>query len=928
MVTVGLSPWAKSVVLHRIIGAMASFGSTYKAQERAHKTEELKMEKNENILSSEELGNEIKSENVVKEFIEQDIENNFCSCCSAGVLECELATSELQSEFENNEVSEETTDEKFVECNCEDFQEIENDKVANDISNDRNSFCCCEAYLNYLNNNTETTDNISMDISPRSGNFVVGSSVRLSSNAVWYGTSTTIPQFARERTSQIMEINGNRVVITYQGAVVGAVRLQNLILISSGGGGSTTPPSGGGTIIVGSSVRLSSNAVWYGTSSSIPQFVRERTSQVMEIIGNRVVITYQGAVVGAVRLQDLILISGGGGSTTPPSGGGTIVVGSSVRLSSNAVWYGTTTIIPQFVRERTSQVMEIIGNRVVITYQGAVVGAVRLQDLILISGGGGGSTTPPSGGGTIVVGSSVRLSSNAVWYGTSSSVPQFARDRTSQVMEIIGNRVVITYQGGIVGAVRLQDLILISGGGGGSITPPSGGGNSSTVTNRIGVALGSGPNDRALSAITQIVIHHSANPTNGMHLNTSVFENHWRGNAGMGFPSDNRGGYHEVVLFNGHVEVNMQDARRTWGAAGQNGHTWHIAVTGQHSGGINNISNAQLGTLAVRIAAAMRRFGWNANHVNRIVRHREVQGQNTACNDIDVANVRNSVRALLSTSTPTSPPIATMQLNQTQQTALNNHIRSEIAILHNAIGIGGSIPPVMIPGLVFDRREMRLPTLGATCFTPTIERKLVVQNVISDSPFESIVIQNGRITHEMTGLGNGVLNIFRRLNSYFDGIQLPTFQQQLPSAIGLPNVTISLIFDGRDPGIEIKARHSILLPGTQIPLAFESKLTLIPRGLPNNCDPAVNTTLLAEIQAQLDRAKDAVRRHAPSIVTGLIITAAIIVAVIAIKPTALGAGALIIANEGTLSDAIATVKASVLDAINSILIFWELPVLN
>ena len=47
MVTVGLSPWAKSVVLHRIIGAMASFGSTYKAQERAHKMEENTMKNQE-----------------------------------------------------------------------------------------------------------------------------------------------------------------------------------------------------------------------------------------------------------------------------------------------------------------------------------------------------------------------------------------------------------------------------------------------------------------------------------------------------------------------------------------------------------------------------------------------------------------------------------------------------------------------------------------------------------------------------------------------------------------------------------------------------------------------------------------------------------------------------------------------------------------
>ena len=53
MVTVGLSPWAKSVVLHRIIGAMASFGSTYKAQERAHILEEMKMKNT--ILTEERL---------------------------------------------------------------------------------------------------------------------------------------------------------------------------------------------------------------------------------------------------------------------------------------------------------------------------------------------------------------------------------------------------------------------------------------------------------------------------------------------------------------------------------------------------------------------------------------------------------------------------------------------------------------------------------------------------------------------------------------------------------------------------------------------------------------------------------------------------------------------------------------------------------
>jgi LysM repeat protein len=175
------------------------------------------------------------------------------------------------------------------------------------------------------------------------------------------------------------------------------------------------------------------------------------------------------------------------------------------------------------------------------------------------------------------------------------------------------------------------------------------------IINRINQALGRGADERQLSEITRIVIHHSANPTNGTHLNTAVFENTWRNSPGMGAPNA-RGGYHEVVLFNGNVEINMQDRRRTWGASNQNSHTWHICLTGQHSGGINNITQTQLNSLASRIATAMRRFGWTAANVDRIVRHKDLPGQSTACNDVNVTNVRNAVRTLLGQPPVTPPP--------------------------------------------------------------------------------------------------------------------------------------------------------------------------------------------------------------------------------------------------------------------------------
>lgn len=171
------------------------------------------------------------------------------------------------------------------------------------------------------------------------------------------------------------------------------------------------------------------------------------------------------------------------------------------------------------------------------------------------------------------------------------------------------------------------------------------------IINRINIALGRGADERQISAITRIVIHHSGNPTNGTHLNTALFENTWRYSSAMGAPNA-RGGYHEVVLFNGNVEINMQDRRRTWGAAGQNDHTWHICLTGQHAYGINNITQTQLNSLAVRIAAAMRRFGWTAANVDRIIRHRDLPGQSTACTEVNVTNVRNAVRSLLSQTAP------------------------------------------------------------------------------------------------------------------------------------------------------------------------------------------------------------------------------------------------------------------------------------
>lgn len=180
------------------------------------------------------------------------------------------------------------------------------------------------------------------------------------------------------------------------------------------------------------------------------------------------------------------------------------------------------------------------------------------------------------------------------------------------------------------------------------------------IFNRINKALGRGANERQTSAIDTIVIHHSANTTDLQNITTSNFENWWRTQASMGAPNA-RGGYHEVILQNGNVEINMQDERRSWGVASQNDRTWHICCVGQHVGNNSNITQAQLTSLAQRIAQKFRDFGWNANHINKIVRHKDLMA--TSCTDIDVVTLRNQVRNILNpnASAPQKPPVATTE---------------------------------------------------------------------------------------------------------------------------------------------------------------------------------------------------------------------------------------------------------------------------
>lgn len=149
-----------------------------------------------------------------------------------------------------------------------------------------------------------------------------------------------------------------------------------------------------GAIKVGDAVRLNKGAKTY-TGGGVASFVYNRDHVVKEISGDRAVITFGGIVVAAVKVSDLTLVSAGNNAPAKPAVPAkpaapapatpvkTIKVGSTVRLNKGAKTYNGKGLA-SFIYNRNHKVKEINGDRVVITFGGVVVAAVKLSDLTLI----------------------------------------------------------------------------------------------------------------------------------------------------------------------------------------------------------------------------------------------------------------------------------------------------------------------------------------------------------------------------------------------------------------------------------------------------------------------------------------------------------------------------------------------------------------
>ena len=138
--------------------------------------------------------------------------------------------------------------------------------------------------------------------------------------------------------------------------------------------------------------------------------------------------------------------------------------------------------------------------------------------------------------------------------------------------------------------------------------------------------------------IRRICIHHSVTPNT--HT-TANFENWWRQpQSGMGVPAV--GGYHEVILFNGDMELNFNPTQIAHGVASQNDDSYHICVVGNFR--VNGVqpSISQITTLIERLRFNMQRFNVP---VERVFGHNEFPGNaSNTCPGQDMNRLREQLR--------------------------------------------------------------------------------------------------------------------------------------------------------------------------------------------------------------------------------------------------------------------------------------------
>ena len=133
-----------------------------------------------------------------------------------------------------------------------------------------------------------------------------GDLVSLDPKATYYN-GKAIPSWVLNQKWYVKEVNGDRAVIDTNAAGTNSICSPVNVKFLSTDKTVAPAPEAKPTIQVGSTVKVKKGAKDYN-GNGLASFIYNRDHKVKEIKGNRVVITYNGVVVAAVRLEDIYLV--------------------------------------------------------------------------------------------------------------------------------------------------------------------------------------------------------------------------------------------------------------------------------------------------------------------------------------------------------------------------------------------------------------------------------------------------------------------------------------------------------------------------------------------------------------------------------------------------------------------------------------------
>lgn len=165
---------------------------------------------------------------------------------------------------------------------------------------------------------------------------------------------------------------------------------------------------------------------------------------------------------------------------------------------------------------------------------------------------------------------------------------------------------------------------------------------------------------RKISQITKIARHHSAT-TSGDYFS---FWAHWKSKGWT------KGGYHEIILPDGTVQLCYDPIYPTNGVGGHNTYIYNICLVGNGA-----FTAAQERAFEERCLLAMQSFGIG---VDGVLGHNEFRGTSTACPGINMDTVRARL-AKLTTGKITAASTDTEEEVDGMKLVLNNHEKTRLA---------------------------------------------------------------------------------------------------------------------------------------------------------------------------------------------------------------------------------------------------------